>query len=139
MEDQLPETSSSVSIIDDTTAIDNGTTSFPFDRDLPFHPWNEASRRMFNFSPQTILLSGIFGNVMILIILYRLKSSESSLDIFFWALPVSDSCVLLCTVLRRVVIEHFHTDYMASHRAVCKISSWMLYVSGRCRPGCWWR
>lgn len=133
MEDQLTEASSCMSAINVATTTDRSTGASP-DNSTALLPLQEATRRMLIFFSAIILLSGVFGNVMILLILGRLKSSGSSMDIFFRALAVSDSILLIATSLREVLEGIFDTDFYSLHSVVCKFFIWMLYVTGVLSP-----
>lgn len=85
--DNTTETSSYLSVINGTTAADNSTEIiYDYIIGASYVGGNEAMLRMGTIFSAIILLSGLFGNVMILLILGRLKSSGSSLDVFFMAL-----------------------------------------------------
>lgn len=95
-----------------------------------FFPWVKAMLRMLIIFSGIILFSGLFGNVMILLLLGRLRSSESCLDVFFIALAFSDLCLLLTAVLRVFVKAHFLIDIYDTHNVVCKMCTWILSVTG---------
>lgn len=80
----------------------------------------------------SILLFGTFGNVMIIIIMNRLRSSDcsSSVFVYFTALAVSDLVFIHTEVVRNLLILFLGIDYFAKWRAVCKLGFFSLYVSG---------
>lgn len=127
MEDKLTETTSYMSKINGTTAADNSTEIiYDYIVGASYVGGNEAMLRMGTIFSAIILLGGLFGNVMILLILGRLKSGGSSLDVFFMALAVSDSCFLLTSALKIGLQTSFDIDFYATHSVVCKTCTWIV-------------
>ena len=77
-------------------------------------------------STTVILLLGTFGNVMIVIILRRLQSGWSAMNVYLTALALSDTAMLYSVALptwSRKVIAY---DVYASHVVVCKLAFWVM-------------
>ena len=128
--DNRTETSGYLSVINGTTAADNSTEIiYDYIVGASYVGGNEAMLRMGTIFSAKILFSGLFGNVMILLILGRLKSSGSSLDVFFMALAVSDSCFLLTFALKIGLQTSFDIDFYATHSVVCKTCTWLINAS----------
>ena len=77
-----------------------------------------------------ILLCGTFGNVMIIIIMNRLRNTVSSMSVYFTALAVSDLLFIYTVVMRTFIATNFSYDYYTISTAVCKIGIFLLYVTG---------
>ena len=73
-------------------------------------------------STTLILLFGTFGNVMTVIILRRLRSGWSAMNVYLTALALSDTAMLYSVALpiwtRKVLVY----DVYASHVIVCKLA-----------------
>jgi len=73
-----------------------------------------------------ILLFGTFGNVMTVIILRRLRSGWSAMNVYLTALALSDTAMLYSGTLlmwSRKVLDY---DIFASHVVVCKLGIWVM-------------
>ena len=73
-----------------------------------------------------ILLFGSFGNVMTVIILRRLRSGWSAMNVYLTALALSDTAMLYSgapPIWARRVLAY---DIYASHVFVCKIGNWVM-------------
>ena len=84
-----------------------------------------------------ILLFGTFGNVMTVIILRRLRSGWSAMNVYLTALALSDTAMLYSGTLPMWARKVLDYDIYASHVVVCKLgicimtttatlSSWLL-------------
>ena len=76
-----------------------------------------------------ILLFGTFGNVMTVIILRRLRSGWSAMNVYLTALALSDTAMLYSVALpmwSRKVLDY---DIYASHVIVCKLGIWMMVTT----------
>ena len=76
-----------------------------------------------------ILLFGTFGNVMTVIILRRLRSGWSAMNVYLTALALSDTAMLYSVALpmwSRKVLDY---DIYASHVVVCKLGIWMMVTT----------
>ncbi|KAL8595422.1 hypothetical protein ACOMHN_024121 [Nucella lapillus] len=115
-----------------TTTAESGinTTANPVDPTL----WI-VSRYLWKICPPFILLFGLFGNVMIILIMRRMSSSESSISIYFTATAVMDILYLTTDLLSRWMWLAFSFNVLALHTAVCKIFTW-IYTGGG-TIGCW--
>ncbi|XP_076458596.1 neuromedin-U receptor 2-like [Babylonia areolata] len=83
-----------------------------------------------------ILLLGIFGNVMTIVIMRRIKSDDSSIGIYFTAISVMDIIVLCFHTLNQWVQYQFGFGLYTTHSIVCKIRTW-LYTGGG-TISCWY-
>ena len=77
-----------------------------------------------------ILVFGTFGNVMIIVIMNRLRSTVSSISVYFTALAVSDLVFIYTVVMRNLIGYNIMFDYFTISTAVCKIGQFLLYVTG---------
>ena len=76
-----------------------------------------------------ILVFGTFGNVMIIVIMNRLRSAVSSISVYFTALAVSDLVFIYTVVMRNLLVINMF-DYFTISTVVCKIGQFLLYVTG---------
>ena len=75
-------------------------------------------------STTLIILFGTFGNVMTVIILRRLRSGWSAMNVYLTALALSDTAMLYTGALpmwSRKVLDY---DVYASHVVICKLAVW---------------
>ena len=88
-------------------------------------------------STTLVLLFGTFGNVMTVIILRRLRSGWSAMNVYLTALALSDTAMLYSGTLPMWARKVLDYDVYASHVVVCKLgmcimtttatlSSWLL-------------
>ena len=75
-------------------------------------------------STTIILLFGTFGNVMTVIILRRLRSGWSAMNVYLTALALSDTAMLYCVALPTWARKVLNYDVYASHVFVCKLAVW---------------
>ena len=75
-------------------------------------------------STTVILLFGTFGNVMTVIILRRLRSGWSAMNIYLNALALSDTAMLYCVALPAWARKVMDYDVYASHVIACKLAVW---------------
>ena len=75
-------------------------------------------------STTIILLFGTFGNVMTVIILRRLRSGWSAMNVYLTALALSDTAMLYCVALPMWARKVLDYDVYASHVIVCKLTGW---------------
>ena len=75
-------------------------------------------------STTVILLFGTFGNVMTVIILRRLRSGWSAMNVYLTALALSDTAMLYCVALPTWARKVLDYDVYASHVIVCKLAVW---------------
>ena len=75
-------------------------------------------------STTIILLFGTFGNVMTVIILRRLRSGWSAMNVYLTALALSDTAMLYCVALPTWARKVLDYDVYASHVVICKLAMW---------------
>ena len=80
-------------------------------------------------STTVILLFGTFGNVMTVIILRRLRSGWSAMNVYLTALALSDTAMLYTGALPMWARKVLDYDVYASHVVVCKLASWTMTTS----------
>ncbi|KAL8572976.1 hypothetical protein ACOMHN_013952 [Nucella lapillus] len=75
------------------------------------------------------LVFGTFGNVMIIVILRRLRSGWSAMNLYLTSLAVSDTAMLYTGTFPIWTRKMFRYDLYASHVAVCKAAIWVMNSS----------
>ena len=75
-------------------------------------------------STTVILLFGTFGNVMTVIILRRLRSGWSAMNVYLTALALSDTAMLYCVALPMWARKVLDYDVYTSHVIICKLTVW---------------
>ncbi|XP_076454492.1 uncharacterized protein LOC143289413 [Babylonia areolata] len=88
------------------------------------------------YCPPFILLLGIFGNVMTIVIMRRLKSDDSVVNIYFTAMAMTDTVVLCLNTLDQWIQYTFDLEMNGSHSVACKISTW--FYTGAGTISCWY-
>ena len=73
-----------------------------------------------------ILLFGTFGNVMTVIILRRLRSGWSAMNVYLTALALSDTATLYTGALPIWTLKVLDYDIRASHVVICKLFIWVM-------------
>ena len=73
-----------------------------------------------------ILLFGTFGNVMTVIILRRLRSGWSAMNVYLTALALSDTAMLYSGTLPMWARKVLQYDIYASHVVICKLFIWVM-------------
>ena len=68
-----------------------------------------------------IIILGVFGNVMTIVIIRRLKENSSSMDRYFLSLAATDFCVILVAPFTVWLDSATGFSVLTSHDAVCKI------------------
>ncbi|KAL8562140.1 hypothetical protein ACOMHN_041975 [Nucella lapillus] len=86
--------------------------------------------------PSIILCLGTIGNVMTIIIMRRLKSDDSTINIYFAAIAGVDLVYLWTIVLNQVLQYNIGYDIKAIHGVFCKVFTW-LYTGGG-TVSCWY-
>ena len=76
-----------------------------------------------------ILVSGFFGNAMIIVIC-NCSDVMSSLSAYFVTLAGSDMTLIGVNALNQWVYHTFDTDISSLHTLVCKLFGWLMFVSG---------
>ena len=109
-----------------TSQQDNETTAKTPDRSLDSLPLYQASQWIWKVSPPVILALGTFGNVMAIMILSRMRSGWSAMNLYLRALAASDLCVLYTGLAVNWVDLALGFDVRATHGIVCKLRVWIL-------------
>ena len=73
-----------------------------------------------------ILLFGTFGNVMTVIILRRLRSGWSAMNVYLTALALSDTATLYTGALPIWTLKVLDYDIRATHVVICKLFIWVM-------------
>ncbi|KAL8562132.1 hypothetical protein ACOMHN_041967 [Nucella lapillus] len=84
----------------------------------------------------TLLCIGTIGNVMTVVIMKRLTSDDSTINIYFTAIAVVDLIFLWSIVPNQIVHFNLGYDFKTVHGFVCKIITW-LYTGGG-TVSCWY-
>ena len=77
-------------------------------------------------STTLILLFGTFGNVMTVIILRRLRSGWSAMNVYLTALALSDTATLYTGALPIWTLKVLDYDIRATHVVICKLFIWVM-------------
>ncbi|KAL8594796.1 hypothetical protein ACOMHN_047514 [Nucella lapillus] len=86
--------------------------------DFPLYRVNLAVLRI---CPPILILIGTFGNVMTIIVMQRLASDTSVINIYFTATAVMDLLCLYTNTLDRAILFNFDYDIKIVSSAFCKI------------------
>ncbi|KAL8562144.1 hypothetical protein ACOMHN_041979 [Nucella lapillus] len=86
--------------------------------------------------PPILLCIGTIGNVMTIIIMRRLKSDDSTINIYFAAIAGVDLVYLWTIVLNQFLQYNIGYDIKAIHGVFCKFFTW-LYTGGG-TVSCWY-
>uniref|UniRef100_A0A2C9KBK2 G-protein coupled receptors family 1 profile domain-containing protein n=1 Tax=Biomphalaria glabrata TaxID=6526 RepID=A0A2C9KBK2_BIOGL len=79
--------------------------------------------------PVLLFIFGTLGNVLIIMMMRTLRLGRTSMHIYLRALAISDMCVLYSGLLRQWIFYTFDVDLRNLNDIVCKIHTWMVYVS----------
>ena len=79
-----------------------------------------------------VILLGVFGNVMTIVIVRRLKSSRSATDRYFLSLAVADLCVIITQSIPVWLRYTAGFRLLGSHDAVCKIAVFVYNAAVPC-------
>ena len=76
-----------------------------------------------------ILMTGIIGNIMNFVIIYRLRKQYGAFAYYFMVQIMTDFCVLTVTVFPRWAesLVHLHLELPVEGHWLCKIDAWILY------------
>ncbi|KAL8598116.1 hypothetical protein ACOMHN_030402 [Nucella lapillus] len=112
-------------------------TSFPLHNitfwDQAFQLFARTHELIWNVGAPTLLVFGVFGNVMIILIMRRF--SKSSLTIFFQVLAWSDLLVLTVSLLPLWLKRQFGIPHIEDLGPVpCKIAKVIVYTTGVLSP-----
>ncbi|KAL8562145.1 hypothetical protein ACOMHN_041980 [Nucella lapillus] len=108
-----------------------GPSSIPFA--LQFF---RVAQTMMHICPPVIFCVGTFGNVMTIVIMKRLTSDDTSINIYFTAIAVVDLIYIWTVVLNYVILYHFGFDFRLVHDVLCKIFTWLYTCGGT--VSCWY-
>ncbi|XP_076437035.1 uncharacterized protein LOC143276430 [Babylonia areolata] len=119
------------------------TTSLNEPEDIPEKPWKSftiyvTSEYLQLVCHPLILFLGIFGNVMTIVIMRRVKSDDSTttISIYFTAIAIADTIVLCTLTLDEWTQNQFSFEVRSIHEVVCKINTWLYTGSGT--MSCWY-
>ena len=102
-------------------------------------PLYHISHLLWTLCPPVIFLLGVFGNVMTLVIMRRMMSSDkdsTTFPLYFIAKAIADLIYALTTVLPEWVSLVFQYRIVEQHRVVCKVFTWLYTGTGT--VGCWY-
>ena len=99
------------------------------DEDAPFMWYFSKFALFWQLVEPFILVSGLFGNALIIIICRR-ADVMSSLSVYFVTLAGSDLLALFVNAFNQWVYYAFDIDLMSLHTLACKLFVWLMYVSG---------
>ena len=109
-----------------TSQQDNETTAKTPDQSLDSLPLYQASQWIWKVSPPLTLALGTFGNVMAIMILSRMRSGWSAMNLYLRALAASDLCVLYTGLAVIWVDLVADSNVRATHGIVCKLRAWIV-------------
>ena len=99
------------------------------DEDVPFWMVSNLFSLFWQIVAPLILVSGLFGNVMIIVICRR-ANVMSSLSVYFVALAGSELMSLGVDAFTQWVYRAFYINLLSLHTIACKVIGWLVYVSG---------
>ena len=97
--------------------------------DVPFLMFINSFALFWQIVAPIILVSGIFGNAVIIVICNR-SDVMSSLSVYFVTLAGSDLLLVGVNALNQWVYYAFDTDVSSLHTLACKLVGWLVFVSG---------
>ena len=109
-----------------TSQQDDETTAENPDKSLDSLPLYQASQWIWKVSPPITLTLGTFGNLMAIVILSRMRSGRSAMNLYLRALATSDLCVLYTGLAVNWVDLAVGFDVRATHGIVCKLRVWIV-------------
>ncbi|KAL8610558.1 hypothetical protein ACOMHN_006278 [Nucella lapillus] len=86
----------------------------------------KLSQYVWNYVPPVIVLLGNFGNIMTIVIMQRMKSGGSTINMYFTALAVVDLITLDMALIHLWVGYTFRYWLMNEHTVYCKIHIWIV-------------
>ncbi|KAL8562141.1 hypothetical protein ACOMHN_041976 [Nucella lapillus] len=106
----------------------------------PFDPFiwrffNVALDLLYKY-PAIVLCVGTVGNVMTIIIMRRLKSDDSTINIYFTAIAAVDLLYMWTVVANQVIQYNLNFDVKSVHGVICKIITWLYTAGGT--VSCWY-
>ncbi|KAL8562129.1 hypothetical protein ACOMHN_041964 [Nucella lapillus] len=88
-------------------------------------PLYTAGQYLWFVCPPVILLLGAFGNVITIVIMRRMTSAESPINIYFSATAVVDLIYLFTSILSKWVRYTLGFRIETTHSVVCKVYIWV--------------
>ena len=119
-------------LADDNITVSNVTTSRPLPRTPPpVGYYGDIRIMLWKILPPIIMTWGITGNILSIIILFRLarRSSITSTTLYLTALALSDIMILLCGPLRNWINQIWEKDVRYYSEASCKSQLFFTYFS----------
>ncbi|XP_076439151.1 uncharacterized protein LOC143278024 [Babylonia areolata] len=95
-----------------------------------------AGTHLWYIYPPFVILFGLFGNAMTIIIMRRMKSGESTINMYFTAIAVVDTIYICTSTVGFWVNVTFGFRIDSVHPVVCKVHTW-LYTGGS-TVSCWY-
>ncbi|KAL8562133.1 hypothetical protein ACOMHN_041968 [Nucella lapillus] len=117
----------------------NTTSARPGNREpFDFVAWEffQTTRRMQFIVPPIIFSLGTIGNVMTIIIMRRLMSKDSTINIYFTAIAGVDLLYLWTIVLHQTILYNLEYDFRIIHGVFCKMFTWLYTAGGT--VSCWY-
>ncbi|XP_076458597.1 galanin-like G-protein coupled receptor npr-9 [Babylonia areolata] len=119
----------------------NGLTTAATSESIPEKHWTSftiyvISQYLWICGLPLIILLGIFGNVMTIVIMRRIKSDDSTIDMYFTAIALMDIVVLCVSTLDKWTLHQFGVGLYTGHDVVCKIRTWLYTGTGTI--SCWY-
>ena len=128
----------------DNSSVDNLTTATPSPTTsdatpLTSLPLYQISNLLRTLCPPVIFFLGVFGNVMTLVIMRRMTSSDkdtTTFPLYFISIAIADLIVLFSVVLVEWVGLVYRYRLLDQHRMLCKVMIWLQTGTGT--AGCWY-
>ena len=114
-------------------AVNTSTPAASEAETLESMPLYKLSSLLWMIAPPIILLLGVFGNVMTLVIMHRMTSSDkdsATFPLYFISIAIMDLVYLFTMLLPEWVNLTFQYRLLDQHRVVCKVFVWLLTYSG---------
>ena len=99
------------------------------DEDVPFVVFFNVFALFWQLVASFVLVSGLFGNAMIIVICAR-ADVMSSMSVYFVILAGSDLLSLCVNAFNQWVYYAFDIDFMSLHTLACRVVGWLAYVCG---------
>ena len=99
------------------------------EEDVPYGRFMNSFALFWQLVALFVLVSGFFGNVMIIVICRR-GDVMSSMSVYFITLAISDLLSLFVNALNQWMYFVFGIDLMSLNTLTCRVGGWLAYVSG---------
>ena len=140
METTIETVNTVVEIVNTTVETLNTSTPAAIETvSLDSLPLYQISNLLWTLCPPVIFLLGVFGNVMTLVIMRRMMSSDTdsaTFPLYFASMASVDLIYLFTMVLPEWVSLTFQYRLLEQHRVVCKVFTWLYTGTGT--VGCWY-